>query len=504
MSISRKIPIALASLLFMAAFSWLWFLKKNTGVPWDEPWEQALGKKSYDYAVGRNTDLLLVQNKYHGPAFEMLAEAISRGTGTYSYSGKLQVRRTVLVFFFLGGCLFLFLAVRRLTGNEWWALLSVVILFFTPRIMAHAAVNTKDIPILAVSCFFLWASVRFWKKPTLFNSLLGAMGAAWMVALRIPAIYVIPLWIFLWVFTYDRAKISVRPQTVNLLTFLAAVAFFTYAAWPILWNNPIQNFSDAWTFMSKYPWQNEVLFMGRRISALQLPATYIPVWMGITIPLAWIVFFIISGGVMLFLFIKRKKEAAFLIFLFGFVIAPIAAVIFLKSVVYDEWRHLFFIYPAFIICCVYGLYQLTLYSKRAVAIVIPVIFFTFIQVAEVVYWNFRYPLYSYVYFNPIARNNSCGNFEQDYWGFSYKQANEFLIQQFEGKPLKIHYAHLPGVYNHWALPDEDMAKLERVPFGEADYFITTHRFERETYNFGKTVFEIRVNECAIMTVYKKQ
>lgn len=501
---SQKIPVFLTILLFLGAFSWLWYLKKNTGVPWDEPWEQALAQKSWDYATGKNEALLQVQNKYHGASFEAFTEAVSRNMDTYSYAEKLQTRRTVLVLFFLVGALFLFLSVKRLTRNYWLALLAVAILFFTPRIMLHAAVNTKDIPILSVAAFFLWASIRFWNTHSVWNALLSGLGAAVMISLRIPAVYVVLLWLFLWLFAWKKGEANLKKRGITVLAFAVSVCFFTYICWPILWGNPLLNFKNAWVFMSRYPWENEVLFRGQYISALSLPRSYIPVWMGITIPPVWSLLVCVGVLLAVFLLIKRKKESVIFLFLMGFVAVPILAVIVLKSVVYDEWRHVFFIYPAFILIAVYGIHQGLAYAKHPKLVIVPVLLLVGAQLGEVFYWSAQHPRYTYLYFNPLIRANTCGKFEQDYWGFSYKDANEFLISQFSGKSLPICYVHSPGKYNYWALPDTDKQKLALVPYDEAEYLITTHRFEKESFNFGKVVFEHRVNDCAIITVYKKE
>jgi hypothetical protein len=501
---SKRIIPLLAALFFIGAFSWLWYLKQNTGVPWDEPWEQALAQKSWDYAIGKNTELLKVQNKYHGSAFETLTESVSQATDTHSFAGKLQIRRTVLIVFFLIGAVFLYLAAVEITNKGWLGLAAILMLFFTPRIMLHAAVNTKDIPILAAASFFIWAVVRYWKKYSVFNATLCGLGAALMISLRIPAIYVIILWIFVWTCGWFNPPGNKRNHIASLLTFIISMLLFTYACWPILWDNPIIRFHDAWVLMSRYPWENEVLFMGKFISALQLPAHYIPVWMAITIPLAWLLFFIIGLFTGLYLLVKRKKESVIFLFLVGFISTPIAAIVVLHSVVYDEWRHIFFIYPAFVLVCILGFQTLYTYHRRPAFIMTSLVIFFVLQIAEVAYWTAQHPRYTFVYFNSLLRNQTCGNFEQDYWGFSYKEANSFLLTQFKDEPLRICYVHNPGKYNYWALPDEDKQKLLRVPYDKAEYLITTHRFEKESFNFGKVVFEQQIDGCAIITVYQKE
>lgn len=488
--------------LFAGAFAWLWYLRGHTGVPWDEPWQQNLGVKSWDFATGRNEALLSIQNRYHGGGVETLSEGICRAAGVYSFAGKVGVRRTVIICIFLCGAWFLWSAAARMTGKKIWGLAAAAMLFFTPRIMVHAAVNSKDLPLLSVAAFFLWCCVRFRHRPGLLRACWCGVGAGAMVALRIPAVYVLFLWIFLWGCTYPPADVPKRRWAGMLPLFLTVSVLSTYVFWPVLWGGPFIRFAEAWAFMSRFPWENEVLFMGRFIPAQNLPPAYIPVWIGITVPLLWSLLFLGGALTAAFRFFKKPRTYGLPVFLAGFVAAPVAAVVLMHSVVYDEWRHLFFVYPALILTGVWWLDDIgTRVNRRVFATAVLCLFA--LQSGEVAAWCAANPRFTYLYLNPAARFLPCGTFEGDYWGLSYREANRFLLDTYDGTPLRIRYVHLPGLYNHWALPDADREKLRIVPYHEADYLITNHRFEKESFNFGDVVFEERVDGCAVITVYKK-
>src|SRR6185503_14445081 len=96
-------------------------------------------------------------------------------------------------------------------------------------------------------------------------------------------------------------------------------------------------FKEAFRQMGAYPWLGDMLFMGKYIKAMQAPWYYIPVWMGITIPLLYLFFFmcgfiaIVKGlfrGVPFI--INRWPDLIFLFCLF----APVVSILILKSVVY--------------------------------------------------------------------------------------------------------------------------------------------------------------------------
>ena len=64
-------------------------------------------------------------------------------------------------------------------------------------------------------------------------------------------------------------------------------------------------------------------------------------------------------------FWNGNNELYDLLFFLTFIL-PLLAVIFLNSTLYGGWRHLYFIFPSFLILCIYGIYRLKiLYFKRS-------------------------------------------------------------------------------------------------------------------------------------------
>jgi len=500
-SSDRKITL-LGILLFAGAFAWLCYLKTDTGVPWDEPWQQNLGIKSYEYATGQGDKLLVIQNRYHGGSVETALEGICRFMGVYTFNGRMQLRRTLLTVFFMFGALFLFATATRLTGRRVWGLVACAMLFFTPRIMVHAAINSKDLPLLSVAAFFLWCCLRFWQNPTWWRTILCGVAVGGMVSLRIPAVYVLFLWVFLWAGLLLKGEVSRKKLSLFLPLFIVCSGLFTYCFWPVLWGNPFAQFGNAWAFMSHFPWLNDLLFMGELTMSDKMPPYYIPVWMAVTIPAVWTLFFLLGLALCAVRFFKKWYETYFTVFLAAFVFAPIVAVAVMHSIVYDEWRHLFFVYPGFILVAVWAMHTLYEYfpgiKTRTVMGVL-----VLLQLTEVGWWCASNPHYTYLYFNPPARSYACGGFDHDYWGMSYKNGLAFLLTRYEHTPLKICFVHTPGIYNYWTLDNEDQQKLQIVPYDQAEYLVTNHRFEKEPFHFGEIVFEDKVDGCAIVTVYRR-
>jgi hypothetical protein len=497
MSGSRKISVWFSLILLALASAWLFFLRDRLGVHWDEPWQQNLGVKVYDYATGKNAELMHIQNRFHGAAFEWFAEWICRLSDAYSYAAKVPVRRTVLILFFLAGAFALALAAVELTRDFRAAPLSLLLLLCTPRIMAHAAFNTKDIPLLTAACFLLFFTLRFSRKPGFLMAVINGIAAGLMVSLRIPGVFVLGLWpVWVW---FSMRHVSHVFRLKAVLVFLITAGAFTLLLWPVLWDSPLTRFFEAWQFMSRFPWDDPVLYRGQFIPANQLPVDYLPMWILITAP--WVLII----GLLLFFsvffkadFFLRMKHG----FLLMFALIPLVAVIALRSVVYDEWRHVFFIYPALILIAVSGfLFVIKWASVRWIKWVIGCLLV--LQVAETGSWVLKNLEYPYLYFSPWIRNNTCGQFEQAYWGQTYAEANRYFLHEFSGTPFRVAYVHAPGYYNRWMLSDPDKEKIVPVPYAEAEYLVTNHRFESKKVTFGEPVFEQRVNGCPVITVYKR-
>src|SRR5205085_7675861 len=155
------------------------------------------------------------------------------------------------------------------------------------------------------------------------------------------------------------------------LTYLLILFAFIILFWPILWRNPIHNFISAYHEMKNYNWSGNVLFEGKIHPVLQLPMEYIPVWIGITTPILYLILFFIGISLFVNNISITTKESIRNILKYDYewlnlyiIIAPILAIFLFKSVVYDGWRHLYFIYPSIIFFTIYALRFLIEYYKK--------------------------------------------------------------------------------------------------------------------------------------------
>lgn len=260
--------------------------------------------------------------------------------------------------------------------------------------------------------------------------------------------------------------------------------------------------------MSKFRWGGDVLYLGELIKASELPWHYALVWFSTTTPI-WYLVLGLSGILILFYALVKHPKAIlknntarhFIIYLIVFT-APLILVVLLNSVLYDSWRHLFFIFPAFVMLAVSGLNQLSMLKRNKLIPLITVAAFVFAFHLEVS----NHP-HQHVYFNQLV-NRSILNHERklleaDYWGVSYRQGLEAILETDKSDSIKVQVAHAPGKYNLDILNPEDRSRIVLVE-ENPKYFISNYRYHPEDYRFDpeQEIYSITVQNNTILSVFK--
>ena len=116
---------------------------------------------------------------------------------------------------------------------------------------------------------------------------------------------------------------------------------------------------------------------------------------------------------------------------------PVVAVIGLQSVLYGGWRHLYFIYPAFLLVAVRG-WQVIWSSAKVWRPLRPAFAaVTALLLLLVAAWMVRaHPLQN-VYFNAFAGRDLRARFDVDYWGLANRQALEYILKHDSSPVITI-------------------------------------------------------------------
>ena len=97
---------------------------------------------------------------------------------------------------------------------------------------------------------------------------------------------------------------------------------------------------------------------------------------------------------------RIKKELQDLLFLLTFLIPIIAAIDF-RSVSYDGWRHLYFIYPSFLLIAMFAVHliKIIFFKKKNYFLYILIL----ILILPTGIWMYKNHPFQYVYFNSISK-----------------------------------------------------------------------------------------------------
>jgi hypothetical protein len=422
------------------------FSFRDYGVPYDEGTLSQLGMESYAYVFEGKPYPQDLHFRFHGTAVELPLYALTKLISHDDSASAAYVRRfCVFVFLFLSVWTFYFIA-RRLTQD--WRLACVGCLFFvlSPRVFAHGFYNSRDIPAMALFTAAMLTLLRLLEKRTFIRSLTHGVMCGLALGIRMPMLILIPITISVCVWdtiTKRNTRAFVQKELMLLAIFLLTVCIVTIAVWPLLWEAPLKHLLDAYLFMRRT--SNEVIFLGN--TYYSVPWFYIPAWIGMTTPLFYSFFFLIGCLSTMhrfarerFKFLWNEKPEQLIPLVWFFL--PIIAIVVTKAAIYQEWRHVLFIYPGFLLIALLGVQALIKNITRTAhwrflpfAIIVFVIIF---PLSTTGVWMLRHHPFENVYY-AVPRQWISSSLDIDYWGLSTRQAVQYIADN-DSRPLLSYYS----------------------------------------------------------------
>jgi len=428
------------------------------------------------------------------------------------------------LFFFISSYFF-YLIIKQRYNSWFYSILGTAMLIASPKIFANSFYNNKDIIFMSFFVINLYLAIKFIEKQNYKTSIMFAIFSALMINVRIlglilPAIIII-IYIINILRTEKNRKKTVRP----LILFLILLPVFIFLFWPYLWNNPLENFLFSFKYLNDHILTIHTFYLGQYIFATNPPWHYHLVWILVSTPLLYLSLFSVGFSFIFLRIIKRllkiekndsyvdlwrgNKELHDLIFFLTFLIPIIVAIDF-KSISYDGWRHLFFIYPSLLLIALQGLHliKIKFFKKKNNYLYILI----FILVLPNIYWMYKNHPHQNIYFNFFAGKNFNKKFEMDFSGVSNKQALEYIARG-EDRNVKIFNLSTADLnLSKLILKKKIRQKISIInDINDADYIINNYRDWRgitrpsdfvAPKNF-KIFHEIKVDGVSINTVYKK-
>lgn len=530
MKVLRRLsPYIAAGILFL--FLLLIGLKvyDEYGIFWDDPIERKSSLIAYSYIdpsvrdkSGATADFRGLEeyqeyrDRYYGTAMQMPMVLLEKHFDFSLPYKMIYLYRHLYVFLvFFISCVCFWRICSELTDNQWMGLAGVIFLLLCPRIFADAFYNIKDIMELSLCVISAYFAIRFLKmekwRDVFFLSVFSALAVnTRIIGAIVPGVCVLLYLVRL--LTEHRIK---RGSLKLIAIILFSIGIYI-AITPITWQNPLRELIQTLkTFSSFSNYEGPVLFLGTYYKTTDLPWYYLPVWIFATVPL-YFTMLVLAGvsvsGRRLFLAVRKKqlktKEYEYLLVLL-IVAIPVIFVILFSPVLYNGWRHFYFLAPFLAAIALIGfswILKKAVEKKAAAYMGCGVVGAGMLMTAG---WMIKEHPHEFIYFNPAVRSYVEGNFEKDYWMISQKELLEKICAREPEGEVKIWCE--PGTESsRYFLSDEDQQRITIVSdVREADYvvYIYENSPEQEIFPYQymfETVEELEVDQITLGRIYQRK
>jgi hypothetical protein len=422
---------------------------------------------------------------------------------------------TFLIFFI--GTLFFYYLLEFQFKNKILSLMGVIFLFLSPRIFSDSFYNPNDIVFMSLIIILCYFSIKYLSKLKIKYLIILSLFTSVAISTRPMAIYV-PLLVVSFLFIkFFFKKITLSTFINNFFLFFFFTIICTYIFSPTLWLDPINNF--IYSLKSAVQAKGEgakILYMSKFTKSSNLPWHYLIVWIFITTPLLYIILFLL-GVFRIFKNFRIKELCRIInnnyelnnIFIFLIFLIPLFTASIFSRVMFNGWRHLYFIYPAIVFIAIIGLnyvfnylFNKNFYMKFILYLLVV------ISIIQISVWMIKNHPHQMVYFNHLAGNDVGNKFEIDYWGLSNRTAIEHIAKNDLRNIIKIAgESNTRLQYTFYILNDSIKKRFKIVNYKEADYIISVYNDEtrrKDLLKKGLKIFnEIRVDDIIINSTFKK-
>ncbi|MGI4884561.1 MAG: hypothetical protein ACRYFR_06325 [Janthinobacterium lividum] len=502
----RWVPLALLGLLLALGAA----LCRGYGISWDEFTDHNLGNVTANYVARRlaparwqarlpadpRIPWLPTSGIIHGPVVETPAAVLGQLLHPRQPRGYYAVRHGFVFLVFVAGVVALYGLGRLRFGRRRWALLGAALLVLSPRFFAEAFYNGKDVGFMALFTVAVLALAWLARRPGAGRALLAAGATGLAIGVRMPGV-ILPAFGLAWL-GWLAGRAGRGPERGRLLGVAGLYAGATVAAvvafWPYLWESPLASFRYALGVMSHVPWPGTTLYWGHLVPAPALPWHYLPVWIVITTPVLYVLAALVGAGAAGRQLWRNRKNWRWAAQLDGLVLlwllAPLVAVIGLRSVVFDGWRHLYFIYPALLLLAVRGARALahrwgpvlrgpSRWQRGLVGLALAL---GALEGGRTLWFIIHAYPNQQTYFSCLPNAVAERLFERDYWGPSYRYGLEWLLRHDPSPVIAVTGPQPAIIYVNWlVLKPEERKRIRLVNGPGARYYLTAYRWHPQPY-----------------------
>ena|GEM_PF-759957 len=516
----KKAAILLFALYFVIGI----FIANDYGMCWDEWQERETSVSNYVYVTGeamrssehdsvrnlaeKTPDLMTYKDRFYGTALQNITVFFEHLRNFKMTTREVFVMRHIFTFinYFVAGICF-YLILKRRFGDTFIPLLGVLFYILFPRFFGESFYNIKDILFYSWNVISAYFILR-WLEPKSEAKRQGAFlfPAAASIAVatntRILGVSLLMLAVFFIVVQGIRQQESLAALIKKPLALTALTFVFYVLITPFVWKNPLKNTIDIFfIFLTTVPWNGTHFYMGEQISR-EVPWHYIPVWMGLTVPILYIIMFF--AGVLSVIIKRAKNLHIYDLFFFALFFCTLFGYIFLHINMYEGWRHAYGIFFPFLYMAVYGIYRSfeflsnkkKIFRRGFIGVVAGCLGYLLV-------WTALNHPYQYAYFNIIGRQFAEKNFTLDYWEISHTDLIRYALKHDDRPTLSFSFSS-------WFITDirteEEKQRVRSSGYDVADYYLQNTRMsydERDQHSGYEEFYAITVDGMKISTLFKR-
>lgn len=480
------------------------------GVSWDEPLHRNWGKIfSFFWHTGdrRLLELMPGNGIHYGPLYFYINFALSEYLYSHGWLPFVEANHilTLIVSAFAVGFTY---ALGQMIGGKKTGFLAACFLVLFPQFIAHAHYNPKDIPLMVAITLTAAVFALAFRKNSRLLLLVSAFLFGLSVAVKINALLMAPVFGITYIFwLYKAIRLSSASVILKRETptfFLSIVACFVglYLFWPSAWGDVSLIPESIGFFLGEDFWPGKLLFFGVEYGGKELPFYYVPFEFAVGMPLLMLIAFI-AGLIVITRGLRKTQMQIEYLLLFLWVVFPLVYSMKPGLVRYDGMRQFYFLLPAVAVISAIGLQQLLALLKRTSKnpfsgkVFIGLVFFSLMtQVLSLHPFegSYRSELLQLAYHSDLDQS-----FQIEYWGSSYRQGMEWLMENAEPNPVIC--VPTAGVLVTW-YPWRDDFVFECSKESHYVMFFTRYTDARAYRELKDPVFSIQRLKSTLLVIYK--
>ncbi|MBI3332174.1 hypothetical protein HYZ99_04435 [Candidatus Peregrinibacteria bacterium] len=354
------------------------------------------------------------------------------------------------------------------------AFLAVAFLFGIIRFGGHALVSPRDFThaagflLVTLALFVLLKNQKALARPG-YLLLLGAISVIPFLLRPPDVLHVIILLFVLGEIAFGSKLQTQKKWRMPLIAIIGAAAF-TIVISPVLWEQGFASLFHPFQIFSRFP-----VVIGQRAFGMAFRSDAVPLWYPFAvIPLIShpVVFLLTIPGLTAFLLLrspeggKKAKKGTLEITLkqwtLAIIVLSFAAILILRPHLYDEERHILFLYPLLFLAAALGFDRLRDHLKIGLALVI-------IAVSLISYGSWG--RYAYAYKSPLIGSRNPDRFMGEYRAACLPEAVDALQGRVSANVPVVIFEHGPRSNAYIQEQRRSTSLIARTPHVEMHRFL---------------------------------